>query len=62
MRARRQLDKKIAKTRDMSRAIVMTASGMAITNPKEFIQLAAHAGDRLLKGEFSQAIADTYAF
>src|SRR5207302_7282894 len=35
---------------------------MALTSPKDFVRLAAHAGDGLLKGQFSQTLVDTYAY
>jgi hypothetical protein len=50
------------KTTQLSRAVIKTVAGAAITNPNDFIKLAAHAADESLKGNFSKALLDTYAF
>lgn len=42
--------------------MIKTISGIAVTKPSEFLKLAAHNGDLLLKSHFSEALHDTYAF
>lgn len=55
--------KKITKkTSQISRGVIKTVAGVASTSPKGFVQLAAHAGDNLLKGQFSQTLHDTYTY
>ena len=46
----------------MTRGVIKTMAGVLSSSPKDFIQLAAYAGDQLLKGQFSQTIYDSYAF
>lgn len=51
-----------AKVKQVSRGVIKTVAGMALTTPADFVRLAAHASDHLLKGDFSEAIANTYSF
>jgi hypothetical protein len=53
---------RLAKASQISRGVIKTVAGMAVTSPKDFVKLAAHAGDQMLKTQFSQALHDTYSF
>ncbi len=50
------------KSTQLIRGVLRTTAGMASTKPSDFLKLAAHNGDLLLKREFSQAIYDTYTY
>ncbi len=53
--------KKPSKAR-VPRAVLKVLAGAALTKPAELLQLAAHAGDRMLKKEFSMAVFETYSY
>ena len=50
------------KVNQISRGVLKTVAGMMVTSPKDFIKLAAHSGDQMLKGHFSAALVDSYCF
>lgn len=51
-----------AKAKQVARASVMTVAGMALSDKRDLVRLAAHAGDLMIKGEWSSALADGYNF
>ena len=48
--------------KQLTRGVIKTLSGMVVTRPSDFIRLAAHSGDLLIKKDFSQALHDTYSY
>jgi hypothetical protein len=46
----------------LARGVIKSLAGVSVSSPKDLIKIAAHAGDLMLKRDFSTALADTYAF
>lgn len=46
----------------LTRAVIKTVAGIAVTKPGDFLRLAAHSGDLMIKRHFSQALHDTYTY
>lgn len=55
-------DESMTQAGRITRAVIKTVAGIALTDKKDFVRLAAHGGDELLKGHFSQVLFDTYSY
>lgn len=55
-----EVNKQQAKS--IARASVTTIAGLLLSSKKDLVQVAARLTDEALKGQFSQALADTYTY
>jgi hypothetical protein len=46
----------------LSRGVLKTIAGVAVSDRKDLVRLIAHAGDQMLKGDFSRTLHDTYVY
>lgn len=46
----------------LTRGVIKTVAGMAVTNREDFLRLVVHSGQLMIQKQFSQALHDSYSF